>query len=205
MAELDQVAEAFRACDRTLRAAISGTAADADPEQLNRMVGWLKEVQRLLVEVSSPRHARLTKNLADHSVAAGRASQGRNGPVSINRRAIDFPRFYRDQNDNLVKIGWSKKSGSEYEHKAPRNVLSAVVHSLADAGRNRRRFAMEELMPFRDPVSGTPAPDYQAYIVLAWLRSKGMVTQHGRQGYTLSNGTISTETVDNLWNGTPTR
>lgn len=46
---------------------------------------------------------------------------------------------------------------------------------------DRERFTVESLLPHRD--SGSDIPDDQTYLVLAWLRSIGLVTQHDRQGY----------------------
>lgn len=205
MAKLDQVVAAFRECDRTLRAAISAAAPEADPEQLNKLVGWLREVQRVLHD-ASPSHAPALATDATASRSSEPHMKAAHAKYkSASRIRVKYPLFFRESDGNLVKIGWSKKSRAEYEHKAPRDAMSAVVRTMAEAGKNRRRFVMEKLMPFRDQVSGAPVPDYQAYIVLAWLRSEGVVIQHGRQGYTLSNGKVSAEVVDKLWNSVPTR
>jgi hypothetical protein len=204
MENLRQVVEALRACDRTLRAAISVAASEADPEQLNRVVGWLREIQRILHEASSNDSSPLVSN----SVLGQESAQERvipSGKSQSGARREKYPLFFKDSDSNLVKVGWSKKSRDEYEHKAPRSAISTVAKAIAEAAKNRKRIVMEKLIPFHDPVSGVTLPDYQAYIVLAWLRSTALVIQHGRQGYTVANGLLNDGVIERLWDSIPAR
>jgi hypothetical protein len=192
---------------KALREVISATANEAMPEDLAIEVGWLNDIQRIVAEAQEMvgHHARFSKS--GTSVTKMTRSVAVAAPATSRRpRKGEYPRFLRDAHGgHLIKVGWSKKARAEYEHKAPRAVISAMVQIIAEAGRNRKRFVMEKLMPFHDPTSGVPLPDYQAYIVLAWLRSVGIVIQHGRQGYTLSNGSLNDEVIEKLWNSIPTR
>ena len=90
-----------------------------------------------------------------------------------------YPRFARS-GDRLVKIAWSKKDGAEYEHRAPRVAVLAVLSSLRELG--SREFSMEELARVRDKY-GNEIPSYQVYLVMAWLRACGAVRKIGRGGY----------------------
>src|SRR5262249_22934714 len=94
----------------------------------------------------------------------------------------EYPKFVRE-GDSLVKIGWSKRERKPYEHKAPRNVLRALVQALVRVGTGGERFTVDGILPLKH--GGAEIPDYQTYLTLAWLRSVGLITQHGRQGYSL--------------------
>lgn len=109
-----------------------------------------------------------------------------------------YPRFVRDE-DELVKIGWSKKEGSEYEHKAQKDVVRTIVASISRAGRQGSRFSMDAILPLKK-LDGTPIPDYQSYLILAWLRSAQLVQQHGRLGYTIRQGIDLADEAEDCWN-----
>jgi len=106
-----------------------------------------------------------------------------------------YPRFVRRGNE-LVKIGWSKGEGKEYQHRAPHGLLVALRQSLLDASRHRRLFRM-------DALSAQSAPGYQAYAWLAWLRSAGLVKQHGRQGYSVVKPASFEADVDRVFAEVP--
>jgi hypothetical protein len=107
-----------------------------------------------------------------------------------------YPKFVRE-GDNLVKIGWSKTQEAEYEHKSPKRLLAVLSESLTSA--NGKRIMMDKVLPLKDPVNGSAFPDYQSYVCLAWLKSAGLVTQHGRQGYSLPRGMELEKSVETLW------
>jgi hypothetical protein len=81
-----------------------------------------------------------------------------------------------------VKIGWSKSDRREYQHRAAHGVLVALRQALLDTSKRRKLFTMD-LLERQLGANGTPG--YQAYVWLAWLRTAGLVKQHGRQGYSL--------------------
>ena len=47
--------------------------------------------------------------------------------------------------------------------------------------------------------SGSDIPDYQTYLTLAWLRSIDLITQHGRQGYSLPGDSKLERESERLW------
>jgi hypothetical protein len=110
----------------------------------------------------------------------------------------EYPKFVRE-GDSLVKIGWSKREGKPYEHRAPRGVLRALVQALARVGSGGERFTVEGILPLKDAADNSDIPDYQAYLTLAWLRSTGLITQHGRQGYSLPNAEELERQSEQLW------
>jgi len=127
---------------------------------------------------------------------------GSKTPIRSRNKLGQYPRFVRE-GDNLVKIGWSKSQRAEYEHKSPKRLLAVLCGSLTSA--NGKRITMDKLLPLKDPVTGSAVPDYQSYVCLAWLKSSGLVTQHGRQGYSVPKGIELEESVEALWSGLASR
>ena len=128
--------------------------------------------------------------------------QRRKGGAKTSSRTIPqataYPRFLRDGN-HLIKIGWSKKEKAQYEHKAPKAVLHLLLASLIAAGREGHRFTTDDVLPLREASDGAEVPSYQAYLCLAWLRSEGLIEQHGRQGYSLPNPDLLTASLEKCW------
>src|SRR5262249_8469960 len=120
------------------------------------------------------------------------------------KKKTEYPKFFRE-GEALVKLGWSKREGKPYEHKAPRKVLRALVQALAGTCLGEGLFDTERLFPLKDPDDRSEVPTYQAYLALAWLRRTGLVVQHGRRGYSLPEGTDLERESDRLWNELPTR
>jgi hypothetical protein len=117
-------------------------------------------------------------------------------PIRSRNKLGQYPRFVRE-GDNLVKIGWSKSQRAEYEHKSPKRLLAALCAALT--GAKGKRITMDGVLPLKDPIDGSAFSDYQSYVCLAWLKSAGLVTQHGRQGYSLPKGIELEKSVETLW------
>jgi len=113
-------------------------------------------------------------------------------------RRAEYPKFLRE-GDNLIKIAWSKKERAEYEHRASAKTLFMLIKTLAEAGANRRRFIMDDILPRIKSGEGGETPSYQAYLCLAWLKAVGLVTQHGRRGYSLSHPTRFESEAQEHW------
>lgn len=108
-----------------------------------------------------------------------------------------FPFFVREGND-LVKIGWSRKENREYEHRAPRTLVLALVRQVTVLGKTGHRFTADAVM--KNGENGDRVwPAYQSYAVLAWLRWAGLVVAHGRKGYSLPKPTSFAELADASW------
>lgn len=124
----------------------------------------------------------------------------------LRRRGPAYPKFFRD-GEVLVKVGWSKRQKAEYEHRTPFRVLPLLQAALSKPGGNRRRFTMDSILPLSDEVGGgqMQVPSYQAYAALAWLKSIGLVVQHGRQGYSIPHPDQVAKTVEARWSGLPGR
>ena len=183
-------------CEQGLRKLVADAAGEGDYSGVQRIADLAKAIAALGAEgraIPSPPPASPTTVPA--APTAPRPSQ------SIGRRSRSpvepYPRFLR-RGDELVKVGWSKKDRKEYHHRAPRKAVDAVAAAVRQVGARGKRFNGDALLPLKDPTDGTPVPDYQAYVGLAWLKHLGLVKQIGRRaGYTLVpdrqiDGTITT-------------
>jgi len=113
-----------------------------------------------------------------------------------------YPRFYREK-DRLVKIGWSKSQGKEYEHRAPKGAVVALMQAAASHAPNGSLFSMDRLLPLTDPETHAEFPSYQIYLALAWLRSEGVIKEHGRDGYAISSNSHTNDRLEALWEALP--
>ena len=129
-----------------------------------------------------------------------------NGKRSGSRTAWKkaYPQFVRE-GDSLVKIGWSRTEKKEYEHRCPKKVLTLLFAAISQAGAGGRRFTMADVLPLTDASDGSEVPTYQVYLCVAWLRSVGIVTQYGRQGYSLAATDDLNGTAALYWRQLPTR
>lgn len=115
---------------------------------------------------------------------------------------VEFPKFERDS-DRLVKIGWSKKDKSKYEHKASRDAVLSVylrLAGIAAAG----PFKMEDAFPIT-LADGSEIPSYQSYLVLAWLRQSGQVEKLGKDSYRWTVEEVGESSFQHGWEATPRR
>ena len=196
MAENGEILQSLRQCERKMRLAISEAAVAAEPQRLNQLVGWLTDIQRIIKEADIHVHAT--------AAAAQPPTTPRQSTPTPKQSFRDYPKFFRE-GDNLVKVGWSKRLREEYTHKAPKAAVFATTAAISRAGAGRKRVVMEQIIPIPGLHGSSNVPDYQAYITLAWLRKLNSVVQHGRQGYTLANGSLNDEAVEKLWNSIPSR
>lgn len=147
-----------------------------------------------------------------HSAATGRGYSSRPLQVAHSPSAAlkkkQYPRFKREGDDTLVKIGWSKSERSQYEHRSPRRVADLLIDRIADVANDGKRFTTDELLPLRDTDNNPngEVPSYQVYLCLAWLVMEGIIDRHGRQGYTLPNDAAELPAkVERAWAALPRR
>jgi hypothetical protein len=184
--------KAFIDAEKRLRLAIAAAAIDGGPEQISQIARWLQATQQIITDSDTALSKSETLPALDSSRAEPESAR------KLPSQRIIYPTFFR-AGDTLVKVGWSKKTKSEYEHKAPKAALDALVKALTDAGRRGRLFTMDSLIPLIDPSTGASIPDYQAYLGLGWLKNESLVVQHGRQGYTLDAGKSLIESAEERW------
>ena len=169
-------------CEADLRALLASAADSGDYDAILRITSWAKQIA--LLSGVTPEVAHETRLTA----------------VSIKKAVIrpTYPQFLR-RGDYLVKIGWSKREKSEYEHKAPSQAVLAMVRAALDVGKGGRIFQVSTLLSLVDAKDGSQIPDYQVYLIIAWWRSAGLLDQHGRQGYSIPNASQLQQAVESAW------
>lgn len=169
-------------CEADLRSLVSNAADNGDYDAVLRITSWAKQLS---------------------AMATGMANRPatKEGGTRRSRKSVVFgayPRFAR-RGDQLVKIGWSKREKSEYEHKAPLEAVLVLARATTESGKDGRIFQINGLLQLSDPKDGSEIPDYQVYLVIAWWRSAGLLDQHGRQGYSISNPSQLHQAVESAW------
>lgn len=190
-------------CERGLRDLVAKAAAKGEYPEVIQLTSWAKVIRSLADDAQ-----------ADHALVAapltGKHASSSTPAETESRRLIrtaskrgksnkpeGYPKFFRSD-DELVKIGWSKREREEYQHKAPYKVLNLLVRKLATVGAGGMMFAADDVLPLTTD-HGTEVPNYQSYLCLAWLRSEGLIESHGRQGYTISNSQNLPKGVEERW------
>lgn len=169
-------------CEADLRGLVASAADSGDYDAVLRITSFAKQI-------------------ASMSGAAPAVAPEKRPITDVSKKSTvraTYPRFLR-RGDHLVKIGWSKRKKSEYEHKAPREAALVLARAAADVGKDGRIFPVDALSPFIAPKDGSEIPDYQVYLVIAWWRSAGLLDQHGRQGYSIPNSSQLQQAVESAW------
>jgi len=202
--------ETIEAVLRLLEEAEKGLAALAS-EVTKRgdyeTAGFVIDLARTLSGLAS--RARDKRNVSETEgpelrTEAQKYQSGQPAGTRLRPKKAEYPRFIRD-NDNLVKVGWSRSEKTEYEHRSPKKTIAIVATALAKAGANGRRFTVDQILPLLDPDDGNRVPDYRVYLCLAWLRSLRLVVQHGRQGYSLASKAPIDALFETHWESLPKR
>jgi hypothetical protein len=192
-------AETLQKAETDLRAVVAKAAASGDYAGVVQIASWAKAICDLL-EKKPITH----DNGADIVATNGGVTtvvQVKNGRTLPKKKADEYPRFFR-KGDELVRVAWSRRARSEYQHKTSEAVLKSVTDTLSRLGRKGRMFSTDEVLPLRDP-QGSEVPAYQAYVCIALLKMTGLIEQHGRQGYSISSPDEFTDAVDAIWRKLP--
>jgi hypothetical protein len=191
--------------EQGIRGLIAEAAAAGEYESVFRLGGVAKRLAEMMAELGKVGLVLgRSPGVSDGNVSPQAAGARRRSGGAVERRGTDgqgYPRFERSK-DQLVKVGWSKKDRCEYLHRAPRSVLDVLVREAEKLGAADRIFTADELLPQCRSAAGDDLPHYQLYLCLAWLRSVGLVDQHGRDGYSVSKGDIM-DSVNGSWSLLP--
>ncbi len=113
------------------------------------------------------------------------ASRKKRKKVSRRSKPPGLPRI-EIRNGSLYKIGWSRKQKQEYEHKVPRMAFDTIVNGMSALAREGNGpFMAEAVIEKINATTEDSIPAYQVYVVLAAFREWNLITQAGREGYSI--------------------
>ena len=191
-------------CEKGLQRLVSTAASEGDYGAVIKLTSWAR-VLGGLVEDAKAELAPAKQIPGGSQASPQRTITGRTGSDSLPskgsqkaRLAGRYPKFFRTSGE-LMKIGWSKRERAEYHHKAPHSVLMQLVSKLTVVGSGGTIFTADDVFPL-GADEGSPVPNYQSYLCLAWLRHEGLVQAHGRQGYSVVNGESLNAAATTHWN-----
>jgi hypothetical protein len=199
----DPVADILLKAEISLAETATKLAAARDYDRATVVLGLAREISTLASKWSRPTST--PKGELTEVGSSPERQEARSIPqstASVRRRSKKdaYPQFYR-HGDHLVKVGYSKGEG-EYEHKAPKQVLFLLVDAILKGGANGAQFTMNEVLPVA-AQDGTEPPSYQLYLCLNWLRTIGLVKQHGRQGYSITKASDWSKQLQARWEQLP--
>ena len=196
-------AEVLQGAETKLRDIVAKAAASGDYNSVVQITSWAKAIRDLLEQ-------KPTTRAVGHDVAFANGNttvvaQVKNSRTQAKKKhaAENYPRFFR-RGDELVRIAWSRRARSEYQHKTTQSVLKTVADTLSRLGNKGRIFSTDEVLPLRD-AQGAEIPSYQAYVVIALLKLTGLIEPHGRQGYSISSTDDLSQAVAALWQKLPSK
>ena len=168
------------------------------------------ELRELMVEAAGAGEyrelARLTEIAQQLGALAGSNDEAGSaaGPgvpaitVTAPRKPIKkYPAFFR-RDDELIRVGWSKKTRREYRQAMPHKAVEAVVAALAKCGSEKKPRAVESLRPVKD-ADGNEVPIYEIYNTVAWLKAEGLIRKRGRKGYVVLSVDRLEATIGKTW------
>lgn len=181
-----------------LRQMMEGALREQRYDHVAEIAGLAQGVSRVLQSQVTRDSRELSTLTEPHGLRASVAPLSTKRPTRAKSRTVSYPKFERD-GDRLVKIGWSKKNKSSYEHRATKDGVYALVRHLVGSVTAGELFLVEDLLPIPDGGDGGELPAYQVYLILAWLRLSGAVEKKGRDGYVFRRGDLDDDTLEELW------
>jgi hypothetical protein len=219
---IEQGIKLIRDCEGAIQRLLAEAAAMGEYDTVILLTSWAKHLAQIstdeggslspIVTCSLTKEEKTGTRYCDPSTTPSpyktKGSQTTQAMTRRSRRLVKtskktgasdaYPIFFKQGND-IVKLGWSKKERKEYLHKSPKRYLELIASIIDGAGKNGALFSTEHVLPVHDPDSGGEVPGYQAYLCIALLRQKGLVQQHGRQGYTVPQGTLLMSQIPSIW------
>ncbi|MCE5185823.1 MAG: hypothetical protein LLF76_06825 [Planctomycetaceae bacterium] len=125
-------------------------------------------------EAESEQRTQLTSAPAQHLTSDKR----RKGKQS------QYPQYSIEHN-SLTRLGWSKKEKREYNHKASRSVYDQTVAAMEKLSKASAGPFMAEQIIEKINENAQAIPVYQIYVVIGFLKHRGVIRQKGREGYNI--------------------
>jgi hypothetical protein len=191
MSTLTSAAAAVRSAESSLRELMQSAVASGDYRDLPALARVAEQLSETASRLEQPGSGlSVTEESRRSVVSPRRRDPTKKAPktASVRRRTTptkrEYPKFRRDRT-KLLKVGWSKSERSEYRHRVPKHIACHVLTTINKFHGAASPFTVEQILPLKDPSDGTEVAPHQVYISLAWLKSEGIVMQHGRDGYSV--------------------
>lgn len=174
--------------------------AEAVSELRTNISGPAKSPRRLAANPTAkgtiePKPAK--SSISDSKGDGAKPTSGSAASRPRRAKASPYPRFELG-GDSLTKIGWSKKAKSEYQHTAPFDAVIGLANHIVHRTEPNRIWTVESLGEVTATDGAATIPNYQIYLILAWMRDMGIVLKHGRSGYSTPEGIELTTAVSDL-------
>jgi hypothetical protein len=193
------VAKILQDAEASVRTLIGKAAETRKYDDIVVLVHLARQLQEL-----STRSSATPKSIPSASISIGPEA---NSPPSTKRtqklrgaagssQAKRYPVF-STTDERLIKLGWSKKNRTEYEHRAPKASVAIVHEAIRSIGATGKPFEVEALSPLVT-ADNQEIPGYQIYMAIGWLRDLGAIQKGGRNRYRLTNSGF--DAFDTYWN-----
>lgn len=206
MSYTDRAIETLTEAESQLRKIIVKALTAKAYRELSKVAGAADSLAALIAELDAAAPSSVSLAEPASSPVIQRAltpMQAQMRPASsVAPRRKTYPQFLRDD-DRLLKVAWSKKERQPYEHRAPQAVVQTLLEAVQKRKGEGHLFQAAEILPLHN-ANGEEYPSYQAYLALSWLRSVGVVTKKGREGYVIKTGAATPDEISRLWASLPT-
>ena len=95
-----------------------------------------------------------------------------------------YPRFTR-KGDKLVKIDRSEKKNHEYRHTCTESEFLLILKKITERNLGGKPTRLKDLLPIEGP-NGEELKLYKIYSFLDWMKTIGLLSKHGNEGYCLT-------------------
>jgi hypothetical protein len=202
MTTIQRAVQIVANAEAALKRLIAEAAERGEYSSVETLAQWASSLGALCSKEQMTQLSKAAAPSPSKGHAPSLVTSKRKPPSKSSGRARRAYPVFAKSGDVLTKIGWSKSSKMEYQHKSPRIVTKMLAASLATQAKSGTIVSMDKILPLK-AEDGSEVPDYQAYVSLAWLRQIGVVKQNGRQGYTVSDPDDLPQNVDAAWANLP--
>lgn len=196
----DNVSGALATAEREARIALTSAIESHQfdrAKSLVEVIAAIATARKALAGEAIERAADGQSDAAPAAVPSTSADDQPPAPTSRSRtRSSQYPFFERD-GDRLIKVGWSSKARSTYEHRVSEALVRDVCKAFGSRPKSRKPLRIESVLPLHDSA-GTEIPTYQVYLVLKWLQHLGVAERRGKDGYRISASALGDEAVSQL-------
>lgn len=173
----EKINKALEKCETSVRELISTAAQEGDYEGVERATDIAVHLRNLKQQKNG------TGNT--NTIASEPNSKPKSQSSAKSRKKTDYP-YFQVKQDTLIRFGWSKKEKREYSHKIPKSAFDSVVAAISKIKMSGKGpHTADAIIELTNKITDEQVPSYQAYVVIGFLKEKGLIEQIGREGYVI--------------------